>query len=68
MNDLQVRWADETIKTNILIIGAGSTGLALACQVFRDGIDFEIVEKHEGVTSYSKALGVHARTLKMACS
>jgi 2-polyprenyl-6-methoxyphenol hydroxylase-like FAD-dependent oxidoreductase len=53
------------IKTDVLIVGAGPTGLALACQLVRYGIDFVIVEQNETVTAYSKALGVHARTLEI---
>jgi 2-polyprenyl-6-methoxyphenol hydroxylase-like FAD-dependent oxidoreductase len=62
MNNSQV---DTTIQTNVLIVGAGPTGLALACQFVRYGIDFVLIEKREGVTAYSKALGVHARTLEI---
>jgi 2-polyprenyl-6-methoxyphenol hydroxylase-like FAD-dependent oxidoreductase len=51
--------------TDVLIVGAGPTGLALASQLVRYGIDFAIVEKNEGVTPYSKAIGVHARTLEI---
>src|SRR5262244_608285 len=54
-----------TIKTDILIVGAGPTGLSLGCQLQRYGIDFIIVEKNEGITPYSKAIGVHARTLEI---
>jgi 2-polyprenyl-6-methoxyphenol hydroxylase-like FAD-dependent oxidoreductase len=56
---------ETTVKTDVAIIGAGPTGLSLACQLVRCGIDFVIVEKNEGVTPYSKALGVHARTLEI---
>lgn len=52
-------------RNQIIINGAGPTGLALACQFVRYGIDFIIVDKREGVTPYSKALGVHARTLEI---
>lgn len=52
-------------RTQVLIIGAGPTGLALACQLIRYGIDFVIIDKSSGVTDYSKALGVHARTLEI---
>ena len=55
----------ETIKTDVVIIGAGPTGLSLACQLARHGIDFVVVEKNEGVTRFSKALGVQARTLEI---
>src|SRR5262249_41793448 len=54
-----------TIKTDILIVGAGPTGLSLGCQLLRYGIDFIIVEKNEAITPYSKAIGVHARTLEI---
>jgi 2-polyprenyl-6-methoxyphenol hydroxylase-like FAD-dependent oxidoreductase len=53
------------IKTDVIIVGAGPTGLSLACQLTRQGIDFVVIEKNEGVTPYSKALGVHARTLEI---
>jgi 2-polyprenyl-6-methoxyphenol hydroxylase-like FAD-dependent oxidoreductase len=52
-------------KTDVIINGAGPTGLALACQFVRYGVDFIIIDKKEGVTPYSKALGVHARTLEI---
>jgi 2-polyprenyl-6-methoxyphenol hydroxylase-like FAD-dependent oxidoreductase len=53
------------INTAVVIVGAGPTGLALACQLARYGVDFVIFDKSEGVTPYSKALGVHARTLEI---
>lgn len=51
--------------TDVLIVGAGPTGLSLACQLLRYRVDFLIVEKKEGVTPFSKAIGVHARTLEI---
>src|SRR5262245_5833575 len=54
-----------TIKTDIVIVGAGPTGLSFGCQLLRYGINFIIVEKNEGITPYSKAIGVHARTLEI---
>ena len=56
---------NESTQTDVLIVGAGPTGLALGGQLSRYGIAFEIVEKREGVTDFSKALGVHARTLEI---
>jgi 2-polyprenyl-6-methoxyphenol hydroxylase-like FAD-dependent oxidoreductase len=52
-------------KTDVIVVGAGPTGLSLACQLIRYGIDFVVVEKNEAITKYSKALGVHARTLEI---
>src|SRR3982750_4236744 len=51
--------------TDVLIVGAGPTGLALACQLIRYGIDFVIIDKNETITSHSKAIGVQARTLEI---
>lgn len=56
---------ETTIKTDVIIIGAGPTGLSLAAQLIRYHVDFVIIEKREGVTPFSKALGVHARTLEI---
>jgi 2-polyprenyl-6-methoxyphenol hydroxylase-like FAD-dependent oxidoreductase len=53
------------ITTDVVIVGAGPTGLSLACQLIRYGIDFVVVEKNGGITPFSKALGVHARTLEI---
>ena len=56
---------EKKLQTDVLIVGAGPTGLSLACQLVRYGIGFVIIDKKEGVTPYSKALGVHARTLEI---
>ena len=56
---------DSVIKTDVVIIGAGPTGLSLACQLTRYGVDFVMIEKSEGITPYSKAIGVHARTIEI---
>jgi 2-polyprenyl-6-methoxyphenol hydroxylase-like FAD-dependent oxidoreductase len=53
------------MKTDVLIVGAGPTGLALAVQLIRYGIDFVIIDKKETTTPYSKAIGVQARTLEI---
>src|SRR5688500_13004337 len=55
----------QTTKTDVVIIGAGPTGLFLACQFVRHGIDCIIVDKNDGITPFSKAVGVQARTLEI---
>src|ERR1043165_2594385 len=55
----------NTINTDVIIIGAGPTGLSLACQCIRYGINFVVVEKNATVTPFSKAIGVQARTLEV---
>src|SRR5947207_4029419 len=53
------------MQTDVLIVGAGPTGLALACQLIRYGIDFRIIDKKKTTTPFSKAIGVQARTLEI---
>ncbi|HEX6731623.1 MAG TPA: FAD-dependent monooxygenase, partial [Pyrinomonadaceae bacterium] len=53
------------MQTDVLIVGAGPTGLALAIQFIRYGIDFIILDAKETTTPHSKAIGVQARTLEI---
>jgi len=53
------------INTDVIIIGAGPTGLALACQLIRYGVDFVIIDQKETTTPFSRAIGVQARTLEI---
>src|SRR5436190_1709347 len=54
-----------SLKTQVVIVGAGPTGLSLAVQLFRYGIDFIIIDKKNGTTTLSKALVVQARSLEI---
>ena len=54
----------QMIKTPILIVGAGPTGLMLSAQLHRFGAPHVIVDRKAGVTEASKALAVQARTLE----
>ena len=54
----------QPIDTDVLIVGAGPTGLALAVWLARFGVRFRIVDKTADVAAISRALGVHARTLE----
>ena len=54
-----------TTKTDVIIVGAGPTGLSLAVQLIRYNIPFVIFDRQETITDLSKALVVHARTLEI---
>jgi 2-polyprenyl-6-methoxyphenol hydroxylase-like FAD-dependent oxidoreductase len=56
---------EKTITTEVIVIGAGPTGLSLACQLIRYGVDFVILDQMKSTTPYSKAIGVQARTLEI---
>jgi 2-polyprenyl-6-methoxyphenol hydroxylase-like FAD-dependent oxidoreductase len=60
MND-----SNTILKTQVIIIGAGPTGLSMAVQLCRQNIDFIIIDKKEKTTTLSKALAIQARTLEI---
>ncbi|WP_119388365.1 FAD-dependent monooxygenase [Taklimakanibacter lacteus] len=53
-----------TANTQVLIVGAGPTGLTLALWLTRLGVDIRIIDKAAGPGETSRALAVQARTLE----
>ncbi len=53
------------MDTDVLIVGAGPTGLMLANQLGRRGIDALIIDRHSGPAQQTRAMAVHARTLEI---
>ena len=51
-------------QSQILIAGAGPTGLMLAMQLARRGVPLRIVDKATGPGEHSRALVLHARSLE----
>lgn len=51
--------------TDVLIVGAGPTGLMLANQLGRRGIRATIIDRHSGPAQQTRAMAVHARTLEI---
>lgn len=54
-----------TSEPIVLIVGAGPTGLMMACQLAMRHIPFRIIDRNSGPTDKSKALVVQARTLEI---
>ena len=52
-------------QTDVLIVGAGPTGLALALWLTRQGVAVRIVDKSPGPGEASRAMAVQARTLEL---
>ncbi|MDA0564102.1 FAD-dependent monooxygenase [Streptomonospora sp. S1-112] len=55
----------EHCDTDVLVVGAGGTGLALAAGLARRGVRVRVVEKSPTLSPVPKALGVQARTLEV---
>jgi 2-polyprenyl-6-methoxyphenol hydroxylase-like FAD-dependent oxidoreductase len=53
------------IKSDVLIVGAGPTGLVLALWLTRLGVRVRIIDKAAGPGTTSRALAVQARTLEL---
>lgn len=53
------------MDTDVLIVGAGPTGLMLANQLARRGIRPMIIDRHSGPAEQSRAMAVHARTMEI---
>ncbi len=52
-------------QCQVLVVGAGPTGLVLACELLARGIRARIIDKGDGVVRQTRALGIHARTLEV---
>jgi 2-polyprenyl-6-methoxyphenol hydroxylase-like FAD-dependent oxidoreductase len=51
-------------EVNVLVIGAGPVGLAMAIELYRHGVECVLIDNGEGPTplNESRALGIQART------
>ena len=56
------------METTVLIVGAGPTGLALACHLLAIGVPVRIIDKKSGFSTTSKAIGLQYRVSEiLAC-
>lgn len=53
------------MNSEVLIAGAGPTGLMLAIQLARHGVRPRIIDRHGGPAQQTRAMVVHARTLEI---
>ena len=52
-------------KSQVLVIGAGPTGLVLGAQLLARGISTHIIDNGSGPHPQCRATGIHARTLEL---
>jgi 2-polyprenyl-6-methoxyphenol hydroxylase-like FAD-dependent oxidoreductase len=53
------------LTATILVVGAGPTGLTMAIELARRGVDVEVIDASAGPAVETRALGVQARTLEL---
>jgi 2-polyprenyl-6-methoxyphenol hydroxylase-like FAD-dependent oxidoreductase len=58
-NDRNVR------NTDMAVVGAGPTGLMLACELAMRGVRVELLERRTDAPNITRAFAVHARTLEL---
>ncbi|MEU8634567.1 FAD-dependent oxidoreductase [Amycolatopsis sp. NPDC048633] len=56
---------DPKLSPEVLIAGAGPTGLTLACELARRGVSFRLVEAAPGPRPGSRGKGIQPRTLEV---
>ena len=52
-------------EVDVLVVGAGPSGLAMAGELVRRGVKVRVIDKAAEPSPLSKAIGVHARTLEI---
>ncbi|MFJ9207247.1 FAD-dependent monooxygenase [Streptomyces sp. NPDC102264] len=57
--------AGPVAVVDVLIVGAGPTGLALACDLLRRGVSVQVVEREARLFPGSRGKGVQPRTLEV---
>ena len=53
------------LEAEVLIVGAGPTGLVLACELARHGVAHRLIERREGPAEGSRGKGVQPRSLEV---
>jgi 2-polyprenyl-6-methoxyphenol hydroxylase-like FAD-dependent oxidoreductase len=54
-----------TPDCQVLVVGAGPTGLTLAAQLLARGIHARVIDKGEGLAPQNRAVAIHAGTLEL---
>jgi len=52
-------------EVDVIVVGAGPTGLALACELALGGVRCRLLERRTDRPNITRAFGVHARTLEL---
>jgi 2-polyprenyl-6-methoxyphenol hydroxylase-like FAD-dependent oxidoreductase len=56
---------DVMNTSDVIVVGAGPTGLMLACELAMRGVAVRLLEERRDLPNITRAFGVHARTLEL---
>ena len=62
---MKSKFASEPGCTEVLVVGAGPTGLTLAHELARRDVAVSVVDKAEAPSAHSRALVLHSRTQEL---
>ena len=65
MNDMQNPRLAARADCQVLVVGAGPTGLVLAADLLARGVWTRIIDKGDGVNLQTRAIALHARALEV---
>jgi 2-polyprenyl-6-methoxyphenol hydroxylase-like FAD-dependent oxidoreductase len=51
--------------SDVIVVGAGPTGLMMACELAMRGVAVRLLEERRDIPNITRAFGVHARTLEL---
>lgn len=55
----------KEVDIDVLVVGAGPVGLAMACELIRYGVRCRVIDQSAEPVQTSRALGIQARTLEL---
>jgi len=65
MNDIQHDLRAAGLDCQVLVVGAGPTGLVLAADLLARGVPTRIIDKGSGAALETRAVAIHARALEV---
>ena len=57
--------SDDELTAEVIVTGAGPTGLMLACELAMRGVGVRLLDERRDIPNITRAFGVHARTLEL---
>ena len=52
-------------QMNVLVVGAGPTGLTAAVELARRGVNVDVIDKREAASGWSRAVGIQPLSLEL---